>query len=375
MPASHDEASAALILEVQDLEVAYRGPRRWPWQAGGRIVAVRPLSFRIARGETLALVGESGSGKSTTARAIEGLVHLRGGRILFEGRDVSRPITRRDPAVKQRLQIVFQNPDASLNPRHSVATLIGRPLAAFHGLVGAARRRRAAELLVDVHLDAGYLDRRPGQLSGGERQRVAIARALAAEPELLLCDEILSALDVSVQAGILALLRDLQRRRGLTYLFISHDLAVVRWLAHQVAVLYAGSLCEIGPVDRLFAPPFHPYTETLLEAVPRLSAVRGAAPPAVEAASAAAAGAGCPFAARCPRRIAGRCETVAPPWQSLPDGHRIRCHIPAAELTQQQSELALALGPGARPPMQEPPIQEIETSATQRTRQGRHHAR
>jgi peptide/nickel transport system ATP-binding protein len=370
MPANLSEASAAPILEVQDLEVAYRGPRRWPWQASGRIVALCPLSFRVARGETLALVGESGSGKSTTAWAIEGLVPLRAGRILFEGRDVSRPIARRDPLVKQRLQIVFQNPDASLNPRHSVATLIGRPLAAFHGLAGTARRRRAAELLADVHLDAGYLDRMPGQLSGGERQRVAIARALAAEPELLLCDEILSALDVSVQAGILALLRDLQHRRGLTYLFISHDLAVVRWLAHQVAVLYAGSLCEIAPVDRLFAPPFHPYTETLLKAVPRLGAARDAGPPAVEAASAAAPRPGCSFATCCPRRIAGRCEMVEPPWQSLPDGHRIRCHIPAGELTQQQGELAAALGPGAKPP-----LHEIETSATQRTRQGQHHAR
>jgi peptide/nickel transport system ATP-binding protein len=346
MPASAVEASGAPILELRDLEVAYRGPGRWPWQASRPVAALRPLSFRVERGETLALVGESGSGKSTTARAIEGLVAPRAGRILFEGRDVTRPIARRDRSVKQRLQIIFQNPDASLNPRHSVATLIGRPLAVFHGLAGAARRRRAAELLADVQLDVSYLDRIPGQLSGGERQRVAIARALAAEPELLLCDEILSALDVSVQAGMLALLRDLQRRRGLTYLFISHDLSVV---AHQVAVLYAGSLCEIGPVDRISAPPFHPYTEVLLAAVPRLGATRAAAPPrVVDTGSAVAAPAGCPFAARCPRRIPGTCERVTPPWQSLPAGHRIRCHIPANELNEQQSELAAALAPRVR---------------------------
>jgi peptide/nickel transport system ATP-binding protein len=249
------------------------------------------------------------------------------------------------------MQIVFQNPDASLNPRHSVATIIGRPLAAFYGLKGAARRKRAAELLADTQLDVGYLDRTPSQLSGGERQRVAIARALAAEPELLLCDEILSALDVSVQASILDLLRRLQQERGLTYLFISHDLSVVRWLAHRVAVLFAGTLCEIGAVEQVFAPPYHPYTETLLMAVPRIGGERAVAPPPTDAsAGIQLAPQGCPFAIRCPRRISGVCERIEPPRQIIAPGHEIRCHIPAAELAARQADLA------ARPPIASPSV-------------------
>ena len=330
------------LLDVQGLEVVYRGRRLWPWRTVGRLTAVRDLSFHIDRGETFALVGESGSGKSTVARAVQGLVPARKGRILFEGKDVTAPIARRDPLVKQRMQIVFQNPDASLNPRHSVATILGRPLAAFHRLPAAERRLRAGVLLADTNLDAGYLQRMPRQLSGGERQRVAIARALAAEPALLLCDEILSALDVSVQASVIDLLRELQRRRGLTYLFISHDLSVVRWLAHRVGVLFAGSLCETGPVEQVFRPPYHPYTESLLMAVPRPARRRERLPaPAGEAAvPSAAALEGCPYSLRCPRRIDGLCERVAPPVQELWPGHEIRCHIPAAELAQSQRDLA-----------------------------------
>src|SRR5690348_9655190 len=319
------------LLEVRDLEVVYRGRRLWPWKTVGRLTAVRDLSFDIDAGETFALVGESGSGKSTVARAVQGLVPARNGSIRFEGKDIGMPITRRDRQVKRRMQIVFQNPDASLNPRHSVATILGRPLSAFHHLAGATRRARAAELLADVNLDASYLGRMPRQLSGGERQRIAIARALAAEPALLLCDEILSALDVSVQASVIDLLRELQRRRGLTYLFISHDLSVVRWLAHRVGVLFAGSLCEIGPVEQVFRPPYHPYTESLLMAVPRPARRREllAAPTGDAALPAAAPLEGCPYALRCPRRIEGLCERIAPPVQALAPGHEIRCHIPA----------------------------------------------
>jgi peptide/nickel transport system ATP-binding protein len=276
------------------------------------------------------------------ARAIQGLVPARKGSIRFEGSDAGMPIARRDGLVKQRMQIVFQNPDASLNPRHSVATILGRPLSAFHRLAGAARRQRAAALLSDVNLDAGYLARMPRQLSGGERQRVAIARALAAEPTLLLCDEILSALDVSVQASVIDLLRDLQHRRGLTYLFISHDLSVVRWLAHRVGVLFAGSLCEIGPVEQVFRPPYHPYTESLLMAVPRPTRRREllVAPTGDAALPATGPLQGCPYALRCPRRIEGLCERVAPPVQALAPGHEIRCHIPAAALAESQRDLA-----------------------------------
>ncbi len=264
-------SATAPLLEVRDLVVDYARPpllARLLARRISAITAVRRVSFTIAPGETFALVGESGSGKSTIARAIEGLVPVAGGRILFRGQDITGPIGRRSRELRREIQIIFQNPDASLNRRHCIATIIARPLQVFFGLDGAERRRRVARLLEDVHLDNSYMSRFPGQLSGGERQRVAIARALAAEPKLLLCDEILSALDVSVQANVLDLLRELQRQRGLSYLFISHDLAVVRWLADRVGVLYRGELCDVGPAERIYRPPLHPYTETLLQAIP-----------------------------------------------------------------------------------------------------------
>jgi peptide/nickel transport system ATP-binding protein len=337
----------APLLDVRGIDVVYRGHSLWPWATAGRLTALRELSFDIACGETFALVGESGSGKSTAARAVAGLVPVRAGRIRFAGQDITRPIARRDAATKRRMQIVFQNPDASLNPRHSVATILGRPLAVFHGLSGAARRTRAGDLLADVQLDASYLGRMPRQLSGGERQRVALARALAAEPELLLCDEILSALDVSVQARTIGLLRKLQDEHGLAYLFISHDLAVVRWLAHRVGVLFAGTLCEIGPVQQVFSPPYHPYTESLLLAVPRIGSRRAARGGTVV--EAAAGTHGCPYAPRCTRRIAGTCDSVAPPLQTL-GGHAIRCHVPAAELAGTQQDLSAGAGPATPVP-------------------------
>jgi peptide/nickel transport system ATP-binding protein len=263
----------APLLEVRELVVNYARAPLFSWLSRrfGHVTeppAVRGVSFTVTPGETFALVGESGSGKSTIARAVEGLVPVSSGRIVFQGQDITLPIGRRSKELRREIQIIFQNPDASLNRRHRVATIIGRPLQIFFGLDGAERRRRVAQLLEDVHLDSSYVSRFPGQLSGGECQRVAIARALAAEPKLVLCDEILSALDVSVQANVIDLLRELQRQKGLSYLFISHDLAVVRWLADRVGVLYRGELCDVGPVERIYRPPAHPYTEALLQAIP-----------------------------------------------------------------------------------------------------------
>lgn len=262
---------ALSILSLSEVEIAYPGTSLLSVLGlGKRAAAVRGVSFDLRRGETLALVGESGSGKSTIARAICGLITPRGGTITYEGTNIDVPIGRRSRALKRDLQIVFQNPDASLNPRHSVGFILGQAVRAFHGLDPAAVRKMVETLLSDVKLSANYASRYPRQLSGGERQRVAIARALAARPKVLVCDEILSALDVSVQAEIIELLRSLQKQQNISVLFISHDLAVVKWLADRVAVLRHGELCEIGNTEELFSPPFHIYTKELLNAVPEI---------------------------------------------------------------------------------------------------------
>jgi len=254
------ERSDGLVLAVEGLRVDYVAGRR-------RVEVVHGVDLLIDRGQTLALVGESGSGKTTIARAIAGLIPARGS-IVFDGQGTNRPVARRPREVRRRIQYVFQNPDASLNPRRRVSYLIGRPIEFFFGLPRREVRKRVGRLLEDVHLDPRYVDRFPGELSGGERQRVAIAQALAAEPSLILCDEIVSALDVSVQASILDLLREIQASRGLSYLFIAHDLAVVRWLAHDVVVLNGGLVMEEGSPSDVFSRPRHPYTQALLRSVP-----------------------------------------------------------------------------------------------------------
>jgi ABC-type glutathione transport system ATPase component len=223
--------------------------------------------LQVARGEVFALVGESGSGKSTIARAVSGLIGVQQGEMRFAGEKL-RPIGQRPLALKKRIQFVFQNPDASLNPRRSVGDSLARPLAVFNGLRGTEARRRIAGALEDVQLPPSYAGKFPDELSGGERQRIAIARALLAEPDLILCDEVLSALDVSVQANILELLKRLRRETGIAMLFITHDLAVVEQIADNVGVLYRGELLEWGSVGEVFSPPYHPYTRSLLEAVP-----------------------------------------------------------------------------------------------------------
>ncbi|RIK38105.1 MAG: ABC transporter ATP-binding protein [Chloroflexi bacterium] len=289
---------------------------------------VSDITLTIQRGETLALVGESGSGKSTLARTVAGLQPKLSGQSRLGESDLTPPVERRSPELRRAIQIIFQNPDASLNPRQTVSQIVERPLWLFFGLPRAERRARAVALLERMRLGAHYLERYPGQLSGGEKQRVAIARAFAAEPDLVLCDEVVSALDVSVQAAVLELLSNLQRERGVTYLFIAHDLAVVRAIADRVAVLYQGRLCEVGTVTQVYTPPFHPYTETLLAAVPEPIPGKRARLLDKDLPIAAPPPRGCPFQQRCPRRLGSICDEETPPWQLSPTGHAIRCHIP-----------------------------------------------
>ena len=250
---------SAPVLEVRGLSVTYR--------SGDRTVpALRDVSLRVGRGEVLALVGESGSGKSTLARAVAGIVEPGAGQILFQGQDLAATRDRR--ALRRRIQMVFQDPDASLNPLHRVRSIVAEPLVVAGAGDRAAIARRVGELLALVHLDASLLDRRPCELSGGQKQRVAIARALAIQPELLIADEALSALDVSTQAAIAALFRELRRELGITLLFISHDLATVRHLATHVAVMFAGDVVEYGPCEAVLDAPAHPYTRLLVAATP-----------------------------------------------------------------------------------------------------------
>jgi peptide/nickel transport system ATP-binding protein len=301
--------------------------------------ALDDVSLTLQANETLAIVGESGCGKTTLARCIVGLVEPTGGDIAFDREPLAGIAADRGREVRRRLQMVFQNPDSTLNPRRSISQALGRPLELFRGLRGAAGREMATGLLRSVRLDERYLDRLPNQLSGGEKQRVGIARAFATDPDLIVCDEPVSALDVSVQAAILNLLGDLQSREHTSYLFISHDMSVVRYLADRVAVVYLGKICETGPVERVFAPPYHPYTEALLSAVPvadpdaKVNPIRleGPVPSAADPPS------GCVFHTRCPRKIGAICEQQVPPAREGAAGHTIVCHIPLATLIELQS--------------------------------------
>ena len=322
----------ALLLEVQGVSIAY-GQRRgvWGWLFPGRLTyAVSKFNITVARGETFALVGESGSGKSTVARAVSGLLAPREGRILFAGEPLAPLVRHRTPDLRRRIQFVFQNPDASLNPRARIGTILARPLQLFGGASDIAAR--VATALADVRLDGAYARRYPDELSGGERQRVAIARALIADPQLLICDEVLSALDVSVQANILDLLGKLRADRDVAMLFISHDLAVVRSFADRVGVLFGGELMSVGPVERIYAPPHHPYTLSLLEAVPRIDVVRATKPRRAAFTPPPGVGPKCAYAGRCAFQLGQTCVDIEPPWQDAGGGLAIRCHLPIADL-------------------------------------------
>jgi peptide/nickel transport system ATP-binding protein len=326
-----------LMLEIERLGKAYGGGRTLLGLGPGRrsVLAVDDVTLELRTGETLAIVGESGSGKTTLARCVVGLVPPDRGKVCLGRRPLAAQARRRPPERRRDMQMVFQHPDSSLNPVHSVLEAIGRPLRRFRGIKGRAERRRAVQqILTLVKLGAGYLHRYPGQLSGGEKQRIAIARAIAGDPRVVVCDEPVSALDVSVQATVLSLLRQLQHQRGYAYLFISHDLSVVRHLAHRVAVMYRGQIVEQGRTEEIFTPPYHPYTEALLSAIPvpdpTVSESRIHLDETPEGTQ--SRDQGCRFAPRCPRRLGMVCDTEIPPIAEVAPGHVIRCHIPVAEL-------------------------------------------
>ncbi|NML46117.1 ATP-binding cassette domain-containing protein [Ramlibacter sp. G-1-2-2] len=316
------------LLEVEGLVRHFGSAGGLFKPARAPVRAVDGVSFAVMRGETLALVGESGSGKSTTARLVLRLIDSSAGRIRFDGQDITDLSQRALRPLRQRMQMVFQDPFASLDPRLKVRQTLEEPLI-VHGMGNAAERRaRVDELLGLVGLSQHHADRYTHEFSGGQRQRVGIARALMLHPDLVVCDEPVSALDVSIQAQVVNLLKDLQARLRLTYLFIAHDLAVVKHMADRVAVMYLGQLVEIAPKHSLFANPRHPYTRMLLDAIPRPQPgepSRHQAQAAGEVASPASAPAGCRFHPRCPFAI-DRCRVEEPVLEPTEAGHMAACH-------------------------------------------------
>ena len=320
------------LLEVQNLKVHF--PVKGSALSGTSLTvkAVDGVSLTIAAGEAVGLVGESGCGKSTLGRSILRLLEPTSGRIFFDGQDITALGARALRPLRRQFQMVFQDPFNSLNPRMTVGQSIGEALI-IHGLGNseAARQTRVAELLQSVGLTPDVADRFPHQFSGGQRQRIGIARALAVEPRLIVCDEPVSALDVSVQAQVINLLQDIQRDRGLAYLFISHDLAVVEHLCQRIVVMYLGHVVESGPAHSIGRNPQHPYTQVLLSAVPTVnpSAKRdrillsGDVPSPIHPPS------GCPFHPRCPV-AESRCRTERPEFRTVAHGHEVACHrVPA----------------------------------------------
>jgi peptide/nickel transport system ATP-binding protein len=354
---------ASPLVEIDHLKVYF------PIKSGivfdrhiGDVKAVDDVTFAIDRGETFGLVGESGCGKSTLGRAILRLYEPSEGRIVFDGEDITHLRESRVRPLRRRMQMVFQDPFASLNPRHSVGRIVGEPIR-VHGLGGRrSAARRVGELLRIVGLPADAASRYPHEFSGGQRQRIGLARALAVNPDFIVCDEPVSALDVSIQAQIINLLDNLQDEFELTYLFIAHDLAVVRHISDRIAVMYLGSIVEISPADDLYDNPLHPYTISLLSAVPipdpEVERKRETILLAGDLPSPANPPPACRFHTRCPYVQPTRCRDTVPPLRPLSSGHVVACHwaedIQAAKIEPKVVE-PVAEAPINQPAVYEPP--------------------
>jgi oligopeptide transport system ATP-binding protein len=330
--AARAPAGATPLLEVAGLEKRFALGGGLSLRPKQFVHAVRGVDFTLAAGETLGIVGESGCGKSTLGRCVLRLIEPSAGVIRFEGRNLAELSARELRRARRSMQIVFQDPYASLNPRMRIGAIVGEGLA-IHGIArGAERRDRVIALLERVGLRPDAYDRYPHEFSGGQRQRVGIARALAVGPKLVVADEPVSALDVSIQAQIVNLLQDLQEELGLSYLFIAHDLRVVEHVSHRVAIMYLGKIVELAPSERLYAAPRHPYTRALLSAVPNpepggkreRTPLRGDVPSPVHPP------AGCAFHPRC-AFAEERCRTVEPPLVTGAEGHAVACHVFPAE--------------------------------------------
>ena len=318
------------MLKVKGLSMhfpVYKGLMR---KQVGVIKAVDEVSFEAKRGETLGLVGESGCGKSTTGRAILRLYQPTAGSVELDGQDITHLRGREMRALRPKLQMIFQDPQACLNPRMTVGSIIAEPLDEHSKLSRKQKRMHVAELLDAVGMRADFANRYPHEFSGGQRQRIGIARALALEPELIVCDEPIAALDVSIQAQVVNLLEDIQNERNLTFLFISHDLSMVRHIADRIAVMYLGKIVELASRDELYTSPLHPYTQALLSAVPVPDPVAEAKRERIilqgDVPSPANPPSGCNFSTRCPLATE-KCRTEVPEWRELQGGRFVACHL------------------------------------------------
>ncbi|MBC7263302.1 MAG: dipeptide ABC transporter ATP-binding protein [Chloroflexi bacterium] len=320
-----------ILVEVKDLKMYFPITQGIIIQRKiGDIKAVDGLNFFIRRGETLGLVGESGCGKSTTGRAILQLYRPTAGAVYFEGVNLCELKGERLRRMRRKMQMIFQDPYASLNPRMTVGDIIGEPLEVHNILKGKEKKERVQELLTVVGLNPYFINRYPHEFSGGQRQRIGVARALAVQPDFIVCDEPISALDVSIQAQIINLLEELQEKFHLTYLFIAHDLSVVRHISDRVAVMYLGKIVELTTRDQLYNNPLHPYTQALLSAVPipdpEVEAKRRRIILVGDVPSPANPPPGCNFHTRCPVKIAGTCDITEPEFRDVGNEHWVACY-------------------------------------------------